>query len=119
MPDAAPLRVLREHERSTSGGAAYDDLEIGPVPDGEDWLVEWVSCVDETNAIIKRAVGVKVGGSVYWLKEEAITTSGLIHGWRVVVPLSAGESLVLRLTGCTSSDVIKAWAVGEYLEVRE
>lgn len=119
MADKIPLRLLRKTARAASSGAAYDDLEIGPVPDGEEWGIDWASCVDETTAITKRAVGVKAGGLLYYLKEEAITTAGLVHGWQVQVTLSAGESLILRLTGCTTADVLKAFAIGHYWEIRE
>jgi hypothetical protein len=121
MADKIPERLLRKQVSGTSAGAAYDDLEIGPVPPGEEWYITNVACTDETNAITKRGVAIKSGGSLYWLLERALTTQALrdLDYDNLLVVLAPGESLVCRLTGCTSGDVIRAWAVGRYFEVSE
>lgn len=111
--------VLREFKRAISEGAAYDDLEIGPVPAGERWYIEAICNNDETTAITSRQVGIKSGGMIYWLYGHAVTTAALPHGYRRPFTLVAGESVVCRLTGCTSADVIFAYLAGLYVEVGE
>jgi len=119
MADRVPARVLRKYDRVVSAGDAYDDLQIGPVPPGEQWFVRRVSSVDETTAITKRGYAVQTGGALYWLHEELITTLALRHGCEINTLLVAGESLIVRLTGCTNLNVLRAWATGEYWEVGE
>lgn len=111
--------VLREFKRAVSAGAAYDDLEIGPVPAGERWYIEDVCNIDETTAITSRQVGIKSGGFIYWLYGHAVTTAALPHGYRRPFIVVAGESIVCRLTGCTSADVLYAYLVGLYAKVSE
>lgn len=117
MPDKTPERVLRLHETGTSAGAAYDDLSFGPVPFGQEWHVRWIASQDEDNGITKRGYAVKRGGLLYWLHEEAITTAALRHGQKVEATLTEGDELVVRLTGCTSSDALHAWLTGTYVEL--
>jgi hypothetical protein len=119
MVDKIPERLLRLHEYVVSAGAAYDDLTFGPVPDGEEWHVKWIASMDEDNAITKRGYAIKSGGSLYWLHEEAVTTAALRAGRKLEAKLSAGEELVVRLTGCTSSDDLHAWLTGLYWELQE
>lgn len=119
MPVGVQSHVLRLHVRKASAGGTYDDLEIGPVSFGEEWLIKRIASSDVTTAITKRGYAVRSGEALYWLHEEAIATAALRHGVDLEVVLVAGEYLVVRLTGCTLADVLHAWAVGEYLEVGE
>jgi len=119
MADKVAERLLRKMKRVVSGGAAYDDIEIGPVPAGEEWHLLWMSSVDETNTITKRGQAVKSGGLLYWIDEDAVTTADFHHGDKLELILGAGESLVTRLTGCTSLDVLKVFVVGHYHELGE
>jgi len=114
MPIEIALQVLRERKRAVSAGAAYDDLEIGPVPPGQEWWVTHVASVDETNLVTKRGWAIKSAGFLYWIEELLVTTLGLHDGDKVKITLSAGESLICRLTGCTDEDVLYAYATGTY-----
>jgi len=117
MSEEKAARVLRKFARAVSAGAAYDDLEIGPVPPGQEWTVEHVASVDETTAITSRGWAIKASGFLHWIEEVLVTTAALHDGERVVIVLAAGESLICRLTGCTSADVLYAYVTGTYRRV--
>jgi len=119
MASSIPGRVLRKSVRVVSAGGAFDDLEIGPVPFGEQWLVRRVASMDDTNVVTKRGYAVKTGSYLYWLHETLTVTLDLRHGEELNTLLVAGESLIVRLTGCTNLDVLWAWLTGEYWEVGE
>lgn len=107
-------QVLRKHARAVSAAADYDDLEIGPVPPGQEWHITHVASVDETTAITKRGWAIKSAGFLYWIEELLVTTADLHDGDKVNVTLAAGESLICRLTGCTLNDILYAYATGTY-----
>lgn len=112
-------RMLRKTQNETSGGDAYDDLEIGPVPDEEQWVIDWASGRDETTDITKTTFGIKSGGHIYWFYETTVAAAAELASVAAGVSLVAGESLIVRLTGCTSDDVLKAKVIGVYYELRE
>ena len=114
MSEERATQVLREYAKVTSAGDAYDDLEIGPVPPGQEWRITHVASVDLTTAITKRGWAIKSAGFLYWIEELLVTTLALHDGDRVEIVLSAGESLICRLTGCMSADVLYAYATGTY-----
>ena len=112
-------RLLRQQARVASAGGDYDDVEIGPVPPGEQWYIERVALEDQTTAITKRGVAIRSAGALYWLDEAATTTAGLRPGYQIRTFLNAGETLVCRFTGATLSDVLYAYATGHYVEYQE
>lgn len=112
----SPRRLLRKQARALGAGGDYDDLEIGPVPQGEQWYVERVVIDDQTTAITKRGVAIRSAGALFWLDEQLWTTAALRIGHQVRTYLFSGESLICRVTGATASDVLYAYATGHYIE---
>ena len=112
-------RLLRQQARAVAAGGDYDDVEIGPVPPGEQWYVERVVLEDQTTAVYKCGVAIKSAGAYYWLDEAGTVTSALRPGYRVRTFLNAGESLICRFIGATENDVLYAYATGHYVEFQE
>ena len=112
-------RLLRQQARAVAAGGDYDDVEIGPVPPGEQWYVERVALEDQTTAITKRGVAIRSAGAYYWLDEAVTTTAALRPGYQIRTFLNAGETLVCRFTGATENDVLYAYATGYYVEFQE
>jgi hypothetical protein len=108
------LFLLRKHVMITSGGAAYDDLEIGPVPVNEQWYVEWAACYTEAGSQTYHGVAVKSAGALSWLDERAYAVAGKHEGHNIHTWLNPGESLIVRVTGSSNTNVVHAYATGDY-----
>ena len=119
MEQEYPRRVLRLRDDAKGTTAAYDDIEFGPVPNGEQWHVCNIAVVDEDNTITKWGVFIRARHGDYWITERLFTTKDLHRGWECGCYLREGEKLVVRITGATSGDTLRAWVTGYYEEIGE
>ena len=46
-----PARVLRDHNTGTRTTETYDEVSFGPVPDGEEWHVNYIAGQDVTTDV--------------------------------------------------------------------
>lgn len=118
MRELPRLRLLRKEIRLLASGTS-DDLEIGPVPPGEQWYVERVAAVNESAAMTRRGVAVKSAGALFWIDEQAFTTQSQHESHQVRTYLNPGESLIVRITGAAATNVLRAFATGHYIEFAE
>lgn len=119
MIEEYPRRVLREAASTTSAGGAYDDVAFREVPHGEQWWVQEVTATDENNGSTKIGVFVRTRYGDFWVNERAFTTAAERRRLECKVWLRENERLIVRFTGATQADTLKAWLTGTYEEVGE
>jgi len=117
MAEEFARRLFRESKIDTSGGAAYDDLTFDQVPENEQWHVRNVCAVDEDNGATKIGVFVRTRYGDYWIQERAFTTAALRRRLKCDFRVRDGEQVIVRITGATQGDTLRAWLVGNYEEV--
>lgn len=118
MAEKEAARLLRKHNSELAVGGAYDDVDIGPVPDDQEWHIRRFNCSNDDNAITKRGFLVKSGGAEYWVTETMITTAGRRYGLEINTVLGPGETATVRLTGCTAGDTINSWLTGVWYQIK-
>ena len=91
-----------------SAGATYDDLSDSRVASGAFLVVTHISLENETTAFTKARVGIYYRGSIYWHEEEISPVAGELYWTRSRLFVPGDSNLILRLTGCTSGDSLKA-----------
>jgi len=119
MIEEYPRRLLREHKSEASAGGTYDDVEFPEVPHGEQWWVQEVAATDEDNACTKIGVFIKTRYGNHWINERAFTTAAERRRLECKCWVGENERLVVRFTGATSADVLRAWLTGTYEEIGE
>ena len=96
----------------TGAAATNEDLDIGPVPAGEEWAIEHLSAEDETTAFTTLRVGILRSLSFMPLEEQASPSAATLYWNSRPFYLREHESLRVRFTGTTNADKLRAYYNG-------
>lgn len=104
--------LLLQDAGKASGGAANEDLELGRVPEGEEWELTHIAVEDETTAFTSVRLGVRRGVAFIPLEEHVGGVAGELYTANRPFYLQAGNILVARFVGTTSGDLLRLYANG-------
>lgn len=95
-----------------SSGQTHEYITFGPVPSGRIWIIENLSLEDTTSAFTSARILIRGKGYDHYIAEDYSMLAGRLyrHPSRIFVP--EGCYLVVRFTGTTANDVLKAYLNG-------
>ena len=99
-------------DQKASGAATNEDLDLGPVPVGQQWCINHVAAEDETTAATEIRFGIARAGTFFPLEDQESPAAGVLYTVPDPIYLAAGEYLRVRFVGSTNNDVLKAYANG-------
>ena len=85
MPIEFPKRLFRHKKVATAVGGTYDDVEFAPIEHGEQIFVEWVSAVNEDNAVTQVRLILVSGETEYNIEAQGTTMSFLHCYYKIVL----------------------------------
>lgn len=103
---------------STVADADPEDLSFGPIKPGRLYCVQWVAVEDETTGYtFLRILKTTPGADHHYLEERNPAAANLY--WNdTPIYLQELETLISRLTGVTSGDVLRAYYSGWWVSTR-
>lgn len=99
----------KEPLSGTSDGSTNFDLKTDPLERGERLILQRISAVDETTAFTTLRFGVEKTGVIDWFSHQGSPSADRYY-WsnRGIPQLIFGERIVVRFTGTTSGDKLRA-----------
>lgn len=108
---------LWRRQAKASAGATNEELEIGPVPQGQIWRVSHVAWEDETSAYTSARLYLREGNQYHWLTEAIDPAAAQLwwdeHGYQ----LAEGMRLGVRFVGTTSGDALRLYLSGSTRDI--
>lgn len=119
MPIEFPKRLFRHKKVATAVGGTYDDVEFAPIEHGEQIFVEWVSAVNEDNAVTQVRLILVSGETEYNIEAQGTTAANLLRGWQIHGWMNVGDYGIARFYGATAGDKLIVCSAGFYREYVE
>ena len=106
------MEPLDDSKKVKSGGAATEDIELGPVPKGLTWVVNHVAVEDETTAFTSVRVGVGQANDFRPLEEHIGGVAGELYTVPEPIYVPEGKFLQVRFVGTLSGDKLAVYING-------
>lgn len=107
-----------DHKVFRSGGVLDEYIDFEQVGDDHELNVSHVSVENRTTAYTRLVIGVRDGGEFFEREEEDAPAVNDIYWTDSVIIVPERANLRLKLTGCTSGDVVHAFIQGCVKKVR-
>ena len=108
-----------QRELAATASAGTNELRTSVVGDGELLCVQHVAVENETNDYTDLRILIDDFGEEFLVVEEDSPEAATLYWMTEQVYLNEGQRLVCRLTGCTASDVLRAYVLGWRQRTRE
>ena len=118
MNNSEPKRLLRKTTKQLTAIGTADTLLFDQVPEGEQWFVDWVSCMNDDSTITSWYPFIRTPSGDYPIKQTADTTQDIRNGLQIQTWLTEHEQLGVVIVGATAGNDLYAWLVGHYREVQ-
>ena len=117
MPTPEPRRLLRKSVKQLTAAGTTDTLLFDQVPHGEQWFVDWVSCMNDDAVITSWYPFIRTASGDYPLDQNADIAQDFRHGMQLQTWLTENEQLGVVIVGATAGNDLHAWLIGHYREV--
>ncbi len=106
------IEPLDDSKKAKSGGAATEDVELGPVPEGVTWVLNHVAVEDETTAFTSVRVGVGQANDFRPVEEHIGGVAGELYTVPEPIYVPEGKFLRAQFVGTTSGDKLAVYING-------
>ena len=98
-----------------SGGATNEDVISSRWHTTQLICIQNIGVEDEDNTCTQIRIGLVQGNKLYWINSKTSISASVVYNFDNAIWFSSEYQIVIRFTGTTNGDNLKAWIYGYYV----